>query len=189
MENPYAGTASALGQGEENRIIGWMADATASADSASGEEEGRCSGRGAAEQLDSEHDTSMPRHNQEQQEPLRKQCTAAAVRQIECLVIDDLAGNACTVVGRRGVLVQQADAVEGKQTEQRNLDDPDAPILSCPTWPAAHAQFGCKVLVRSRPARLGIRPKPTGRFMVHQSYLQCNREHGTDHRGRSGRSS
>jgi len=34
MENPYAGPASALGQVEENRIIGRMADATASADSA-----------------------------------------------------------------------------------------------------------------------------------------------------------
>ena len=121
----------------------------------------------------------MPRHNQEQEKPLRKQGTAAGVGHIECLVIDDLAGNACTVFGRRGVLVQQADAVEGKQTEQRDLDDPDAPILSCPTWPAAHAQFGCKVLVRPRPARLGIRPKPSGRFMVHQSHLQRNLEHGT----------
>ena len=121
----------------------------------------------------------MTRHNQEQQEPQRKEGAGANVRHIERLVIDDLAGNACIVLGRCNVLVQQADAVEGKQTEQRDLDDPDAPILSCLTWPVAHAQFGCKVLVRSRPARLGIRPKPSGRFMVHQRHLQCNQEHGT----------
>ncbi len=126
----------------------------------------------------------MTRHNQEQQEPQCKEGAGANVRHIERLVIDDLAGNACIVFGRSNVLVQQADAVEGKQTQQRDLDDPDPPILSCPTWPAAHAQFGCKVLAHSRPARLGIRPKQSGRFMVHQSHLQCNQEHGTDHRGR-----
>jgi hypothetical protein len=71
----------------------------------------------------------MPRYSQEQQEPQRKQGAAASVRHIECLVIDDLAGNARIVLGRCGVLVQQPDTVEAKQAEQRDLDDPDTPML------------------------------------------------------------
>jgi hypothetical protein len=86
----------------------------------------------------------MPRHNQEQQEPQRKQGTTASVRHIERLVIDDLAGNACIVLSRCDMLMQQPDAVEAKQAEQCELDGPDAPTLPTLTWPVAHALLDCK---------------------------------------------
>ena len=92
-----------------------------------------------AERVGDEAHTSMPRDNHKQQYPDPWQRSATEIGYIEQLVICNLTGHARIMLRGRGVLVQEADAVDPDHAQQRDLDNPDTPLALQLTRGAMHA--------------------------------------------------
>ena len=103
------------------------------------ERERRCPRGRMAERVGDDEHTVMPRCNQKQQNPQAQQRNATKIGYVERLVVCNLTSNARIVLRSRNVLVQEADAVEADDAQQRDLDDPDAPFVLLPTCGTMHA--------------------------------------------------